>query len=451
MLRPRPASQGAGRLVLLLLAAVLGVGVVSTPAPAHDIPDEIVLHGFVKPEGDRLHFLVRVPLVMLLSMNLPKRGPGYLDLPQIDERLQASAAATAKEIELYENGVRLTPSSRAAARISQPSDQSFETYAKALANIAGPKLPDTTDVFWNQGFFDAHLEYPIRSERSDFSLDMRLAPGLRGRLKLVVRFLPPDGPTRAYQLHGGAGHVMLDPRWHQAAWVFVKFGFLHILDGLDHLLFLLCLVMPFRRIGWTLVAVVTSFTVAHSITLIAAAYGIVPRGAWFPPLVEVLIAGSIIYMALENVLRPNLRWRWLVTALFGLVHGFGFSFMLQNQLQFVGDHLLLSLLAFNVGIELGQLLFIVLALPVLALLFNTARLSERLITAVISAFVAHTAWHWLVERWDTLAKLEWPAIDPATLALSLVLAVALAVLAWVVLGRPAVLRRRNAVARVEPH
>ena len=88
------------------------------------------------------------------------------------------------------------------ARISQPSDNSFETYAKARASIAGPKLPDTTDVFWNQGYFDAHLEYPIRSELSDFSLDMRLAPGLRGRLKLVARFMPPDGSTRAYSCKG---------------------------------------------------------------------------------------------------------------------------------------------------------------------------------------------------------------------------------------------------------
>jgi len=444
----RPARQRAGRSFFFVLAVAWSF-LFSTPATAHDIPDEIVLHGFVKPEGDRLHFLVRVPLVMLLSMNLPKRGVGYLDLAQIDERLLASATATAKEIQLYENGNPLTPG-RTTARISQPSDKSFETYDKALANIAGPRLPDTTDVFWNQGYFDAHLEYPIRSERSDFSLDMRLAPGLKGRLKLVVRFLPPDGTTRAYELHGGAGHVMLDPRWHQAAWALVQFGFEHILDGVDHLLFLICLVMPFRRIGWTLVAVITSFTVAHSITLIAAAYGVVPRGAWFSPLVETLIAASIIYMALENVLRPNLYWRWLVTGLFGLVHGFGFSFLLQNKLQFAGDHLLLSLLAFNVGIELGQLLFIALAIPLFVLLFERARSGERLITAVISAFVAHAAWHWLVERWDTLAKVEWPQIDVATLALSIVLAAALGILAWLFLGRPAVLRWRRAKARVEP-
>lgn len=401
---------------LILLAATLG------PAAAHDIPEEIVLHGFVKPEGNRLHFLVRVPTVMLLSMNLPKRGPGYLDLAQIDEQpLQAAAAATAKEIELYENGVLLEPD-RTVARISRGADRSFEAYASALASIEGPKLAESTEVFWNQGYFDAHLEYPIGSERSDFSLEMRLAPGLAGRLKLIVRFMPPDGAVRAYQLAGGAGHVTLDPRWHQAAWAFVKFGFLHILDGIDHLLFLLCLVIPFRRIGWTLVGVITSFTVAHSVTLIAAAYGIVPSAPWFPPLIEALIAVSILYMAIENVLRPNLQRRWLVTFAFGLVHGFGFSFLLKSQLQFAGSHLLTSLLAFNVGIELGQLLVLAILVPLIALLFSWVHSGEKTLTLILSLVIGHTAWHWTVERAQALRDVEWPALatwlGPAGLALA---------------------------------
>jgi hypothetical protein len=445
MLRKRPALWGAGRFFALLLAVVL-----AAPAAAHDIPDEIILHGFVKPEGERLHFLVRVPLVMLQSLNLPKRGPGYIDLPLPEERLQAAAAAAAKEIVLHENGVALTPR-RAAGRIAELSDGSFETYAKALAGIAGPKLADSTNVFWNQGYFDAHLEYPIGSERADFSLDMRLAPGLRGRLKLFLRYLPPDGPVRAYELHGGAGRVALDPRWHQAAATFVASGFRHILGGFDHLLFLLCLVLPFRRLGWMLVAVITSFTVAHSITLIGAASGMVPPGTWFAPLVEVLIAASILYMALENIVRPNLRWRWLVTGLFGLVHGFGFSFLLQQQLQFAGEHLLLSLLAFNVGIELGQLVFIGVAIPLLYLLTEKLRLDARLTSVVISAFVAHAAWHWMTERWDELAKQPWPQVDVMQLALWILLAAALAVLAWAALGRVSVLRRRYAEPPVKPH
>ena len=134
---------------------------------------------------------------------------------------------------------------------------------------------------------------------------------MKSRLSLSSGILPPTGPARVYELHGDAGHVMLDPRWHQAAWAFVKFGFFHILDGVDHLLFLLCLILPFRRVSWTLVGVITSFTVAHSITLIAAAYGWFPGARGFRR-VETLIAASIIYMALENVLRPNLRWRWVV-------------------------------------------------------------------------------------------------------------------------------------------
>jgi hypothetical protein len=296
-------------------------------------------------------------------------------------------------------------------------------------------------VFWNQAYFDAHLDYPIGSERSDFSLELRLE---LKRLKLFVRYLPPEGSVRAFELHPGAGRVTLDPRWYQAAFTFVASGFEHILGGPDHLLFLLCLVLPFRRIGWTLVAVITSFTVAHSITLIAAARGLVPAGTWFPPFVEVLIAVSILYMALENIVRPNLRWRWLVTGLFGLVHGFGFSFLLQEQLQFAGDHLLLSLVAFNVGIELGQLVFIGVAVPVLVLL--SQKLDTRLTAIVLSAFVAHSAWHWITERWEELAKQPWPEVDLLQAALWVLLAAALAVLA-----RVTIVRRGDAEAGVKPH
>src|SRR6185503_7452408 len=110
-------------------------------------------------------------------------------------------------------------------------------------------------------------------------------------------------------------------------------GFLHILEGIDHLLFLLCLVIPFRRLR-PLAAVVTSFTAAHSITLIASAYDLAPGALWFPPLVETLIATSIVYMALENIVGgTSIQRRWIMAFGFGLVHGFGFSFALRESLQ----------------------------------------------------------------------------------------------------------------------
>jgi hypothetical protein len=207
--------------------------------------------------------------------------------------------------------------------------------------------------------------------------------------------------------------VRLDPRWHHAALRFTREGFFHILDGIDHLLFLFCLVIPFRRPG-ALVAVVTSFTVAHSITLIASAYDVAPGALWFPPLVETLIALSIVYMALENIVSPRLERRWLITFGFGLIHGFGFSFALRETLQLAGSHVLTSLLAFNVGVELGQLLVLIALVPLLHVGFRHV-IAERMGTIILSALVAHTGWHWMIDRGSALVqyRFERPVLDAA--------------------------------------
>src|SRR5581483_8925750 len=127
-----------------------------------------------------------------------------------------------------------------------------------------------------------------------------------------------------------------------------------------------------------LIPIVTAFTLAHSITLIASAYDFAPGALWFPPLVETLIAASIVYMALENIAGAgNAHRRWMIAFGFGLVHGFGFSFALRETLQFAGSHLLASLLSFNLGVELGQLFVLVLFIPVLDLLFRYA-VAERM-------------------------------------------------------------------------
>jgi len=222
----------------------------------------------------------------------------------------------------------------------------------------------------------------------------------------------------------------------------VREGFLHILDGTDHLLFLLCLVIPFRRFRG-LIPVVTAFTVAHSITLIASAYNLGPDALWFPPLIETLIAASIVYMALENIVTTStVRQRWMIAFGFGLVHGFGFSFALKQTLQFAGDHLLTSLLSFNIGVELGQLLVLAVLVPSLELVFRYV-VAERMGTIILSALVAHTAWHWMTERFDRLRqfRFEWPEINAAFLAGALrwlMLLVIIAALWWLGSG---VLRR----------
>jgi hypothetical protein len=268
------------------------------------------------------------------------------------------------------------------------------------------------DLYWDQAMLDVLFDYPIQSDRSDFSIH----PGFERlglRVVTVLRFMPPTGVVRAFEFIGDPGLVRLDPRWHQAALRFVQLGFLHILEGTDHLLFLFCLIIPFRRFR-ALVAIVTSFTVAHSVTLIASAFGLGPDALWFPPLIETLIAVSILYMALENIVGSNAGRRWMITFGFGLVHGFGFSFALRQTLQFAGSYLLTSLLSFNLGVELGQLLVLLVFIPALDLLFRRV-VAERIGTIILSTMVAHTAWHWMAERFDRLRQFQfiWPAMNAA--------------------------------------
>jgi hypothetical protein len=381
---------------------------------AHDIPSDVRVQMYVKPSGDRLQLLVRVPLAAMREVDVPRRGPGYLDLARAEAALRNAATLwIADNVEIHEGHVRLAYPNLVAARVTLPSDKSFRSYEEAVTHLKGPRLPQSMDLFWNQQLLDALFEYPIGSEHAEFSIHPQLA---RMGLSVVttLRYLPPDGSIRAFEYHGDPGLIRLDPRWHQAALTFVESGFRHILDGIDHLLFILCLVVPFRRLA-PLVLIVTAFTVAHSITLISAAFGLAPAALWFPPLIETLIAVSILYMALENIVGSSVERRWIIAFAFGLVHGFAFSFALREALQFAGTHLVTSLLAFNVGVELGQLLVLVLIVPVLNFLFRRL-VNERVGTIILSAFVAHTAWHWTTERYEVLRKFPAPALDAAAVA-----------------------------------
>jgi hypothetical protein len=432
------------------LAAIgLSIFFLSRPlATAHDIPNDVVVQSFLKPSGDHLDLLIRVPLKALRDISFPERPPGYLDLARVDAILPDAATLWLSDfIELYEGDQRLAKPRVVDTRISLPSDRSFSSYDQESAHIRGPKLPLDTNIVWNQALLDVWFEYSIRSDQSRFSIHPGLAR-LGLRVTSVLRFLLPGGAVRALEFTGDPGLIRLDPRWYQAALQFVKLGFLHILDGTDHLLFLLCRVIPFRRLR-TLVPIVTSFTVAHSITLIASAYNLAPDALWFPPLVETLIAASIVFMALENIVgTANVHRRWMIAFAFGLVHGFGFSFALRETLQFAGSHLVTSLLSFNLGVELGQLLVLALMIPVLDALFRFV-VAERMGTIILSAIVAHTAWHWMTDRAERLSqfRFEWPTLTAAQLASALgwlTVLVFLGGLAW--LGSLVLRRRRETSA-----
>jgi len=401
------------RRMATALATILAAAV-APPAAAHDIPNDVKINAFIRPAGNRLELLIRVPLSAMIEVDFPTRGAGYLDLSRADEALRgATKLYLTDNITVYENDAPLPTPRVAYARVSLPSDKSFASYEEARAHVQGPRLADDLELYWNQQLLDVLLEYPIQSESSEFAIHPRVDRfGIR--VSTALRFLPPGGAVRAFEFHGDPGLVRLDPRWHQAASSFVVMGFWHILEGNDHLLFLACLVIPFRRLR-PLVIVVTSFTVAHSISLIASAFGFVPDALWFLPLIETLIAATIIYMALENIVGSDISRRWIIGFAFGLVHGFGFSFALRESFQFAGDYLVTSLFAFNIGVEIGQLAVLLVLIPALGLLFKYV-VAERLGIIILSAFVAHTAWHWMLERGEQLAKFPFPSLDAAFIA-----------------------------------
>ncbi|HEY2648015.1 MAG TPA: HupE/UreJ family protein [Puia sp.] len=180
-----------------------------------------------------------------------------------------------------------------------------------------------------------------------------------------------------------------------AAWVYLKLGYHHILPlGLDHILFVLSLFMlspKMKPLLWQ----ATAFTVAHSITLGLAMYHVIS-----PPanIIEPLIALSILYVSLENIFSPRLKVSRIgIVFLFGLVHGMGFAGAL-GKLGLPQDSYLLSLVMFNIGVELGQLTIILSAYLLLGKWFGDKPYYRKIVVIPISAMIAIISAVWTVQR-----------------------------------------------------
>ena len=243
----------------------------------------------------------------------------------------------------------------------------------------------------------------------EYRLFADLDPQHRGLLSLTLR----PGITRAAVLGPQAAVQSFDAarpdRWQQ--WVdYVREGVWHIWIGLDHILFLVSLLLPavlllagrpprwapverFAPAAWEVLRVVTAFTVAHSITLSLATLGLVelPSRA-----VESVIAASVVVAALNNVWPVVSSRRWAVAFGFGLIHGFGFASVLAD-LGLPADALVLALFGFNVGVELGQLAIVAVFLPLAFALRRTSLYRKGLVVGG-SLVIALLAAIWFVER-----------------------------------------------------
>jgi hypothetical protein len=296
---------------------------------------------------------------------------------------------------------------------SQTALQNYVQGHLRLTGAAGPCRLGFAPVEVNERVDGSYLWLPITAECGaalrQLSIDYTLLdaedPSHRGLLTLMA-----NGMVQTAVLgSGGTRHFELSQVSSWSAFVeYLRAGIWHIWSGIDHLLFLLSLLLPAvlvrRQRRWeavplagpallNIVKVVTAFTLAHSITLSLAAYNVIRLPS---RLTESVIAASIIIAALNNVFPRVTEGRWRIAFAFGLLHGFGFASVLA-EMGLPGGARLISLLAFNPGVETGQLVVVLAVMP-LAYLLRATNFYRRGILPWGSSAIACLAMFWFVQR-----------------------------------------------------
>src|SRR6266851_3910070 len=153
-------EQGERTILRWSTLAGIALALLARGVCAHDIPNDVKVQAFVKPEGQHLQLLVRAPLSAMREADIPLRGPGYIDLPRADAALRTAARLwLVDNIDVYEGERRLTAPRIAQARVALASDKSFVSFEQALATVRSAPLAYDLDLYWKQQYLDVLLEY----------------------------------------------------------------------------------------------------------------------------------------------------------------------------------------------------------------------------------------------------------------------------------------------------
>lgn len=256
----------------------------------------------------------------------------------------------------------------------QPPFSTLEEARRAFAD--DQPLPKDNAPFVGDSVVDVRLEYRGAGRIEEYQLSSSLNPNLPGQedtANLILDYA--TGTQKVFRATGLLTEpVTVSHSSMAAATTFIIEGVRHILGGPDHVLFVVCLILASLTLV-TLAVRITGFTIGHSITLALGFFGYVPAGAWFIPMVETGIALSIIYAAVVAIaygaqpVKAQTTTFWVTVAI-GMLHGLGFSFVLQEILGISAGNVWVNLLSFNIGVELGQLLIVLLLWPLLMLILK---------------------------------------------------------------------------------
>lgn len=235
-----------------------------------------------------------------------------------------------------------------------------------------------------------HRQFVIIADEQGSTLAKKLLSAKDDGLEISLR--PAGGAGEA----GDGVTVAAEPAEAPTFWGFLQLGVEHIWTGYDHVLFLFALLVVCRSFR-SIVAIITCFTLAHSITLALATLEVVNLPSRF---VEAAIAASIVFVGLENVVRRGAepKGRWALTFAFGLIHGFGFASVLKDLgVGQGGQGLAMPLFTFNAGVEVGQVVVAAIVLPIVWRLRTNETFLRRGVPA-LSAVIAGAGLYWFLER-----------------------------------------------------
>ena len=263
---------------------------------------------------------------------------------------------------------------------------------KIRVNVGGEALPLEVDGFRigrsadGKPTFEARLRFPSRRPLESFTIQCEPLTDLGPDHKILAT-ISRAGRVEQFVFQKGVSYAGRPRGFWAYALQFLGLGVHHIFVGYDHIAFLLGLLLMGGKL-LNIIKIVTSFTLAHSVTLSLAALDVVTVPA---RLVESGIAFSVAYVALENLFFKRFDKRWLVSFFFGFVHGFGFANVLK-EMHLSTSGLVSSLLFFNFGVELGQIVIVSLFVPVLWMLGRTRAYGMTVRFASVAIFFVGAFW-----------------------------------------------------------
>jgi hypothetical protein len=419
-----PMKQNRALCCIILLPLFLSV--VAGSASAHFLLNLNVRILHVEHLANGLKVYLRTPMPYLVAdrvgpvgaNGLPKPAPyttnrmedgklvHYVNPKQLNRDQKGLGAFAARGFRLVVDGKPLiaTIDQVRVHRVGTQPEFATLDEAKAAFAAARPYPGDAKPLYVGDAVVDIILRYEAGGPVYDYAVSSTLDPGLPGQkntANLILDYAPAG--TQVFRARGLLVEpVTISRSVLSAVFTFIREGFRHILEGLDHVLFVLCLVLGATGLH-SLIWRVTGFTIGHSVTLAAGFFGFVPSGAWFVPTVETGIALSIIYAAAIAIIPRSEqggseRSMFVVTCAIGLLHGLGFSFVLNKILQVSSPDIWQSLLAFNLGVEFGQLTIVVIAWPLFRIIERLNQRAWRLVRWGVAGGCAATALFWTGQR-----------------------------------------------------